>query len=133
MSKEMLVLEVSCPNCRDVLTEGKWVHLDAYVRETNQDGKILLSAVFGDYSVQTDLDLPAGTVAEFRCPTCDQSLVLNTPCKLCGAPIASLNLSSGGYLEFCCRRGCRAHALGGFGDIDQMIGLVNQMFNTPHD
>jgi Zn-finger nucleic acid-binding protein len=54
-------------------------------------------------------------------------------CPLCGAAMASINISSGGYLEFCSRRGCRGHALGGFGDIDQMMSLVNRMLKTPHD
>ncbi len=133
MSKNMLVMEVTCPNCGDLLTEGRRVHLEAYIKDTNQDGKIFLSAIFGDDSIETDIEVPDGSVAEFRCPTCDVSLMLNTPCKLCGATMASLNLATGGYLEFCSRRGCRGHALGGFGDIDQMIGLVNRMMKTPHD
>ncbi len=133
MTKEMLLLEVTCPNCGDLLTEGRRVHLDAYVKETHQDGEVFLSAIFGDYAIETELEIPKGAVAEFRCPTCDMSIMLNTPCKLCDAPLASLNLREGGYLEFCSRRGCTGHALGGFGDIDQMISLVNRMFNTPHD
>ncbi len=133
MSKDMLVLEVTCPNCGDLLTEGRRVHLAAYVKDTHQDGEIFLSAVFGDHSIETDLEVPEGSVAEFRCPTCDVGLMLNIPCKLCGATMASLNLATGGYLEFCSRRGCEGHALGGFGDIDQMIGLVNRMMKTPHD
>jgi hypothetical protein len=47
--------------------------------------------------------------------------------------MASLNLTSGGYLEFCSRRGCKGHALGGVGDIDQMMNLMNRMFETPYD
>jgi endogenous inhibitor of DNA gyrase (YacG/DUF329 family) len=133
MSKDMLLLEVVCPNCSDVLTEGQKVRLDAYIKDTNQDGTVLLSAIFGDHTIESDIDIPKGSTAEFRCPTCDQSLMLNTPCKVCGAPMASLNLKSGGYLEFCSRRGCKGHALGGFGDIDEMIALVNKMMNTPHD
>ena len=133
MSKDMLVLEVTCPNCGDLLTEGRRVHLAAYVKDTHQDGEIFLSAVFGDHSIETDLEVPEGSVAEFRCPTCDVGLMLNIPCKLCGATMASLNLATGGYLECCSRRGCEGHALGGFGDIDQMIGLVNRMMKTPHD
>ncbi len=129
----MLLLQVCCPYCRTPLTEGNRVHLEAYVRDTNQDGKIYLSAVFGDSAVDTDLKIPQGAVAEFRCPSCEQSLMLQVPCRLCGAPMASINIKSGGVLEFCARRGCKGHALGGFGDVDQMMALVNSMFNTPHD
>jgi predicted RNA-binding Zn-ribbon protein involved in translation (DUF1610 family) len=133
VSKQMLVLELCCPQCGEVLTEGTKVPLDAHVRDTHQDGEMVLSAVFGDYSVETDLVLKEGDVVEFRCPKCDASIMLPLTCKLCAAPMASLNLKSGGYVEFCTRRGCRGHALGGVGDIDQMMSLMNRMFETPYD
>ncbi len=41
--------------------------------------------------------------------------------------------ASGRVLEFCSRRGCKGHALGGVGDIDQMMSLMNKMFETPYD
>jgi hypothetical protein len=133
MSKQMLLLEACCPNCNALLTEGQLVHLDGYCKESNQDGAIHLSAIFGDYAIQTEMQIPKGSVVEFRCPICDVSIMLQMPCKLCGAPMASLNLREGGCLEFCSRAGCRGHALGGFGDVDEMIRLINAMFNTPHD
>ena len=133
MSKQLLLLEACCPNCQAVLTEGQRVHLDAYVKDTNQDGTIYLSAIFGDYTIETDLRIPDGMTAEFRCPVCEMSVMLQMPCKLCGAPMASVNLQPGGVLEFCSRRGCKGHALGGFGDVDQLMALLTQMFNPPHD
>jgi predicted RNA-binding Zn-ribbon protein involved in translation (DUF1610 family) len=133
MSTHLLLLETLCPNCSARLTDGSRVRLDAYVRETNADGEVSLSASFGDYTVETDLPIPEGTTAEFRCPQCDESLMVETSCRLCGAPMASLNLQAGGVIEFCSRRGCKGHALGGFGDVDQMMSLVNTMLNTPHD
>ncbi len=133
MSQQMLLLDVSCPNCGVVLTEGQKVHLDAYVKEMNQEATVYLSAVFGDYSLECDVKIPDGAIVQFRCPSCEQSVMLEMPCKLCGAPTVSLNLLKGGSLEFCSRRGCQGHALGGFGDVDQMMALINSMFNTPHD
>ncbi len=133
MSQHMLLLEVSCPNCHAALTEGTRVHLDAYIKDTNQEATVYLSAVFGDYSIECDVKIPEGAIVQFRCPSCEQSVMLEMPCKLCGAPMASLNILKGGSLEFCSRRGCQGHALGGFGDVDQMMALINSMFNTPHD
>lgn len=133
MSRDMLLLRVCCPYCESPLTEGHRVHLDAYVRDTNQKGRVYLSAIFGDHTLETDLAIPDGAVAEFQCPSCDQSLMLQVPCKLCGAPMASINIQSGGVVEFCSRRGCKGHALGGFGDVDQMMSLINTMLKTPHD
>jgi hypothetical protein len=133
MSKKMLRLELTCPQCHAMLTEGAYVVLDAFIRDVHRDGPVRLSALFGDYSIETELDLPEGAIAEFRCPRCDASVMLQMPCKLCGAPMASLNIASGGYLEFCSRRGCKGHVLGGVGNIDDMIGLMNRMFETPYD
>ena len=133
MSKQMLIMDLCCPQCGELLTEGTKVHLDGYLKETNQDGEVFLSAVFGDYSIETDLDIKEGATVEFRCPKCDSSIMLPLMCKICGAPMASLNLRVGGYVEFCSRRGCKGHALGGVGDVDQMMSLMNKMFDTPYD
>ena len=133
MSKQMLVMRLCCPQCDTLLTEGTKVPLDAQVKETHQEGEMRLSAIFGDYTVETELELREGYQVEFRCPKCDVSLMIPLYCKLCGAAMASLNLQGGGYVEFCSRRGCKGHALGGVGDIDQMMNLMNRMFDTPYD
>jgi hypothetical protein len=133
MTQSLLLLEVTCPNCKSLLTRGQHVPLGIHCVETGEDGEVRLSALFGDYAVETDLVIAEGATAEFWCPFCEQSLMVDTPCKLCGAPLASLNLQAGGSIEFCSRRGCRGHALGGFGDLDEMIELLNRMFKIPHD
>lgn len=133
MSNQMLVLELCCPQCGATLTEGTRVHLDGHVRRTHQQGRISLSAVFGDYGAESDLTLVEGDDVDLSCPKCEASLMLPLACKLCGASMASLNIVRGGTLEFCSRRGCRAHALGGTGNIDDMMSLLNRMFETPYD
>jgi len=133
MSKRMLVLELSCPHCRAVLTKESEVRLDAHVPSTDQDGEVSLSAIFGDYNVKTDLHVAEGETVDFRCPSCDHSIMLPVACRKCGAPMASLDHTAGGYIEFCSRRGCKGHALGGEGDPDQMMELMNKMFGTPYD
>ena len=131
MSKQMLVLDLYCPHCKAPLTDGDKVRLDA--RVNGKDGEVVLSAIFGDYTLETDLELKAGDFVEFGCPKCDTGLMLNLTCKLCRAPMASLNVGEQGYIEFCSRRGCKGHALGGVGDVDQMMQLMNKMFDTPYD
>ena len=133
MSKQMLVLALFCPQCQAPLTEGTRFTLDGYVLETHQDGAITLSAIFGDYTLESEMEIPAGAIMEFRCPRCEASVMLPSSCKLCKAPMASLNLETDGYIEFCSRRGCKGHAVGGVGDIDQMMNLMNRMFETPYD
>ncbi len=133
MSRQMLVLELCCPQCGAALTEGTRVRLDGHVRRTHQPVEVSLSAVFGDYSVEADLALEEGDVVDLSCPRCEASVMLPLACKICGASMASLNIAKGGYLEFCSRRGCKAHAFGGTGDIDDMMSLMNRMFKTPYD
>jgi predicted RNA-binding Zn-ribbon protein involved in translation (DUF1610 family) len=126
-------MDLACPQCGAPVTAGDRVRLDARVRETGEAGVVVLSAIFGDYSVTSDLRVEEGMIVDFACPVCEASLMLPVSCKLCRAPMAALNLVRGGYLEFCSRRGCRAHGIGGVGDIDQLMGLVNRMLDTPYD
>lgn len=133
MSKQLLLMELVCPHCDAPLTHGNRVRLDARVRETGQEGEVLLSAIFGDYSVESDLQVAEGMTVDFACPGCEAGLTLPVTCKICRAPMAALNLARGGYIEFCSRRGCRAHGIGGVGDIDDLMGLVNRMLDTPYD
>jgi hypothetical protein len=133
MSKQMLVLELCCPQCEEHLTDGMKVQLDAHLKGTNQKGEIILSAIFGDYTVETELEIPEGQQVDFFCPRCEASLMLVQTCKACGAQNASLNLETGGYIEFCSRKGCKGHALGGIGDVDEMMSLMNRLFDTPYD
>jgi len=129
----LLLLEVHCPNCRARLTQGERVILQGHSVATHQDGDVSLSAIFGRRDTQTDLPAGDGDVVTFACPACERSLTIETPCARCGAPVASVNLASGEPMEICGRRGCRCHALGGCGDVDQMTDLLNRMFRIPHD
>jgi hypothetical protein len=133
MSNPLLLLEVCCPNCQAPLTSGQQVVLGAHVSATEQDGEMRLSALFGDPRAETDLTVGEGDVVTYTCPSCERGLMVETPCKLCGGPLASVNLPTGEALEFCGRKGCRGHALGGYGDVDEMTDLLNRMFKIPHD
>ena len=75
MSKQMLVLELCCPQCGALLTDGAKIRLDGDVRETHQKGEILLSAIFGDYAIVTDLHIEEGWICDFSCPKCEAKLV----------------------------------------------------------
>jgi len=133
MTKPMLVLELCCPQCGATLTEGSRVRLDGHVRRTHEQREVSLSAVFGDDRAEADPTLQEGDVVDLGCPRCEASLMLPLACKLCGAAMASLNIAKGGTLEFCTRRGCKAHVFGGAGSIDDMMSLMNRMLETPYD
>jgi hypothetical protein len=133
MSNPLLLLEVYCPSCQAPLTTGRQVVLGAHVASTDQDGEIRLSALFGDSRVETDLTVGEGDVVTYACPSCDRSLMVETPCRFCGGPLASVDLPTGEAMEFCGRKGCRGRVLGGYGEVDEMTDLLNRMFKIPHD
>lgn len=134
MEKPLLLLEVNCPHCGAGLTRGDRVHLLARDPATGNEGLLRPSATFGDGSVECDLDLPADTVLEVRCPDCDASLTVEAPCPKCGTPRVSVERAGGGEsLDLCPRLGCPAQALGAAGDPDEMYEMVNRALKTPQD
>jgi hypothetical protein len=129
----MLVLELCCPLCGALLTEGTRVRLDGHVRRTHEQREVSLSAVFGDARTEADPTLEENDAVDLGCPKCEASLMLPMACKICGAAMASLDIARGGTLEFCSRRGCKAHVFGGAGNVDDMMSLMNRMLETPYD
>jgi predicted RNA-binding Zn-ribbon protein involved in translation (DUF1610 family) len=132
MNSKLLLIEVLCPKCGAGLNEGDRIPLDGMVVEGGARGVVKLSAYFGEYGVETDLRISQGALVKFNCPKCEESLMISQTCELCHAPLASLELKQGGHVDFCTRRGCNAHALGGFGDVNQMIELMNKITGTPN-
>ena len=68
MPKTLLLLELECPHCKRVLTKGEKVPLDAFLKDTHQDGQVALSALFGDYTIETDLKIPEGGSSSSAAP-----------------------------------------------------------------
>ena len=132
MSTKLLLTEVICPKCGADLNEGDRIPLDGIVAGSSARGVVKLSAIFGDYSIETDLDIPEGSLVTFICPKCEESLMVSQKCEICQAPLASLELKKVGHVDFCTRRGCSGHALGGLGDVNQMIELLNKITDTPN-
>ncbi len=134
MTRQMLVLELCCPQCGAALTEGTRVRLDGHVRRTHEQREIALSAVFGDDKLEADPTLEESDVVDLSCP------------EVRGQPDAAAGLQDlrrpHGVAQHCQRRrpgvlftasGCKAHAFGGTGNIDDMMSLMNRMFETPYD
>jgi RNA polymerase subunit RPABC4/transcription elongation factor Spt4 len=126
-----LLLETTCPHCHADLNRGEWIDLGFRLPDGRQ-GAISLSAYFGDYSVKMPFFVEEGVLAMLACPHCQADLTSERKCSLCAAPMFSLGIKTGGAIDVCSRRGCKGHALGGFGDPDEMILLVNKLVDTPY-
>ena len=124
-------LETVCPNCGQALTEGDWINLKCKCPD-GKEGTISLSTFFGDYSVKLPFFIEDGMVVVFLCPHCGRELTSERKCSLCNAPLFMLKIKTGGVIEACSRKGCKGHAMGGFGDPDELLMLLNQIFDTPY-
>jgi NADH-quinone oxidoreductase subunit E len=119
--ERIFAVQVSCPHCnRSLMTDGRL--LDGYpmARVTasfrRKHGWLMLSSLYGDYRIESEYEIPPGTVVQFFCPSCHAELKSTRICASCDAPMISLLVKGGGTVQFCSRRGCKEH----------MLDLVNE-------
>ncbi len=74
-------------------------------------GWLRLSSLYGSYTIESEHEIPADTVAHFFCPHCHAELAGATDCPACAAPMVPLIVRGGGMVQICSRRGCRSHML----------------------
>ena len=109
-------VSVSCGRCNHSLMDPEHlidglpsIRLTASVEL--QHGWVRLSSLYGSDSVESQRDVPAGTVVEFSCPQCHASLRGALRCPECRAPMSCVIVRAGGALHVCDRRGCKGHML----------------------
>lgn len=114
-------LEVNCPRCNHGLTDPNSlvdglpaIRVTVSYGETH--GSLLLSSLYGSYTVQSDREIPMDTLVHFFCPHCHAELAGGSTCADCGASMVPMIVRGGGILQVCSRRGCRSHRL----DLDGM-------------
>jgi NADH-quinone oxidoreductase subunit E len=109
-------LDVSCSRCNHSLMDAA-NPIDGHpsVRVTisfaDRHGWLLLSSLYGSYTLASEHEIPADTVADFFCPHCHAELKGASDCIDCGAPMVPMIVRGGGIVQICSRRGCRAHML----------------------
>jgi hypothetical protein len=109
-------IEVACPYCNHTLMDPD-NPVDGYpsIRVTvsvgHAHGWLLLSSLFGSYTIQSEYPIPPDTVVGFICPHCQEDLVHSSFCPECDGRMALLNIISGGTARICTRRGCAGHEL----------------------
>ena len=110
----LLPIYVKCPQCAQNLMDQKTeldflpgIKLDILNQEGS--GTIWLSALYGSYSCIDTLNTRKGNKVRFFCPECSRELPTGNACKECNAANYSLDLITGGTIEFCSRKGCKYH------------------------
>src|SRR5512135_2872357 len=74
-------------------------------------GWLLLSSLYGSYTVESGNEIPMGIIVNLFCPHCHAELVGASNCTVCDAPMVPMVVQGGGIVQICSRRGCRSHML----------------------
>jgi NADH-quinone oxidoreductase subunit E len=114
--ERIFAVKVSCPHCnRSLMTDGRRLDGHPMVKVTvsfrRKHGWVMLSSLYGDYRIETEYEIPPGTVCQFFCPSCHAELKSTRLCANCDAPMIILLVRGGGTVQFCSRRGCKEHML----------------------
>ncbi len=107
-------LSVLCPHCRKSLmdTEEKLnghPSIKLNIKTENNRGTIRLCSVYECFDHEADIPLKEGEIVEFTCPHCNKELLVKEECKICGAPMVTFVLTTGGRVSICSRKGCSNH------------------------
>ena len=111
-----LKLQLSCPNCKHSLMtpERRIDGLNAVrikAKVMDSVGDIFLSQVYGSYQKEfSGTKDVKGSVIEGLCPHCHAPFPVHQMCE-CDAPLFSLSLHGGGFINICSRNGCERHSL----------------------
>ncbi|HUI54030.1 MAG TPA: NAD(P)H-dependent oxidoreductase subunit E [Bryobacteraceae bacterium] len=109
-------VEVSCARCNHSLMDPEHpVDGHPSIRVTvaydHVHDHIHLSSLYGSYNVESEHEIPPGTVADFFCPHCHAHLIGSSNCPECRTPMVPMIVRGGGIVQICSRRGCRGHIL----------------------
>ena len=112
----MISVSVKCPHCGKSLMDPK-KKLDSatailvHLTYAGKNSNLYLSSAYGSYKVETDLGIPIGKIAGFRCPHCKADLKSTRKCDVCAAQMVAFDLKEGGQVQICGRHGCKKHLL----------------------
>ncbi len=114
--EKQLSLSVKCPHCRKSLMD-KEIKLHGYpsiklnIKTESDRGTIHLCSIYECFDHESDVAIKENEIVEFACPHCNKELLVKEECKLCGAPMVDLILTTGGRVSICSRKGCSNHYL----------------------
>ncbi len=104
-----------CPHCRRSLIQGNVISF-RIVRDTGEEGILMLSPYLNIFTHKSTVHLPEGTrLKDVRCIHCDTGLIeKQKACPECGAPTARFLVAAMTKLidfHICTKKGCTWHGL----------------------
>lgn len=127
-------LNVQCPSCKHSLMDSDKM-IDGYssvrvvIQYGDKRGTLFLSSVYDSHNNVSEIDVPLDEKVLFFCPLCNSDLLTTTRCDKCNAPMASFELSQGGKLKICSRRGCKQHFIK-FADLAKEISVLYDVYDV---
>jgi len=115
-SGKLVIGHARCPQGCDLMDPKVRIHghpaIQLKVTHGGQTGAIHLDPVYGLHENRSEIEIPAGEVAEFSCPHCGVTMTEEgAHCSKCSAPMMVLALPEGSAIEACRRNGCPGHRL----------------------
>lgn len=112
----MISVSVQCPRCgKSLMNSEHKIDSKPSIRITltyaGKHAPLFLSSLYGSYNIFTELKVPLGKVAGFRCPHCKSDLKSTRKCDMCGSQMIAFDLKDGGQVQICSRRGCKKHII----------------------
>ncbi len=112
--EKYISLSVKCPFCgKSLMDKEELLHgepsIKLNIQTQNSRGTIRLCSIYECYDYQTEVPLIEKEVVDFTCPHCNKELNTKEECQVCGAPMVSLLLKTGGRVGLCSRTGCANH------------------------
>lgn len=109
-------VNVSCPRCNhSFMNYERLINGHPSIRVTisfeRKHGWLCLSSLYGDFTIESEYEIPWGIVANFFCPKCHAELRPVRDCPKCDAPMIPMIVQGGAMLQICSRRGCKEHML----------------------
>lgn len=110
----MIPVSVVCPHCETSLMDEEMLldgnpSIQLLLSLRGVTSPLSLSSIYGSFRFCTDTGVLAGETTGLSCGHCSKSILTDSLCKVCNAPLAALELAVGGRVFFCSRRGCKHH------------------------
>jgi ssDNA-binding Zn-finger/Zn-ribbon topoisomerase 1 len=112
--KKKISLHVKCPHCRKSLMDNdKLLHGEPSIKlnivSPAERGVLHVCSIYECFDHEANINLGKDSVIDAYCPQCNKELLVKEECKICGAPMISFVLTTGGRVNICARNGCSNH------------------------
>ena len=130
--KKYVSLEVDCPYCmKSLMCHEHKLHgypsIKVNISTENDRGTIHLCSLYECFDQISDIEIPENSIVEFCCPHCNKKLKIKETCEVCGAPMVSFSLTTGGRVVICSRKGCSNHYIA-FKDLNSELMMFYDKF-----